>query len=245
MKVAFYGRALFGASSVLLGVASLIGHGSELWQRLRPLGPAFASVIAWGLAIALIIGGAAMLYPRTARFASVVLGIVYGLFTLACIQDITAAPLNFVSYIDFFEQLSIVCGALAVYAATDTSMPASATLGRVARLALGVCVISFAWAQLAYLQYTASLVPTWIPPNQVFWTILTTVAFGLAAIAILINLQARLAIRLMALMLALFGLLVWVPRIATHPEKLSNWTEFSSNYLMTASSWLVSELRAF
>ena len=43
-----------------------------------------------------------------------------------------------------------------------------------------------------------------------FWAILTTVAFGLAAIAILINWQARLAMRLMALTLGLFGVLVWV-----------------------------------
>lgn len=245
MKAAFYGRALFGASAVVFGVASLIGHNSEMWQRLRPLGPALGPIIAWGLTLALIIGGAAMLYPRTARFASVVLGIVYGLFTLACIQDIAPAPLSFVSYIDFFEQLSVVCGAIAVYAATDPSVAESATLGRVVRIALGVCTISFGWAQLAYFQYTASLVPTWMPPNQMFWTILTTVAFGLAAIAILINLQARLAMRLIALMLALFGLLVWVPRIAVHPGKLSNWTEFSENYLITASSWLVAELRAF
>lgn len=245
MKAAFYGRALFGASAVVFGVASLIGHGSELWQRLHPLGPALASVIAWGMTVALVVGGAAMPFARTARFASAVLGIVYGLFTLACIQDIAPAPLNFASYIDFFEQLSVVCGAIAVCAATDPRTPESATLGRVARLVLGVCTISFGWAQLAYLHYTASLVPTWIPPNQMFWTILTTVAFGLAAIAILINLQARLAMRLMALMLALFGLLVWVPRIAVHPEKLSNWTEFSLNYLITSSSWLVAELRTF
>ena len=245
MKAAFYGRALFGASAVVFGVASLIGHGSEMWQRLHPLAPAFASMIAWALTIVLVIGGATMLYPATARFASVVLGIVYGLFTLACIQDIAPAPLTFASYIDFFEQLSVVCGAIAVFASTDPSTAESAMLGRAARLVLGVCAISFGWAQLAYLQYTASLVPTWMPPNQTFWTILTTVAFGLAAIAILINLQARLAMRLMALMLALFGLLVWVPRIATHPEKLSNWTEFSENYLITSSSWLVAELRAF
>jgi len=43
------------------------------------------------------------------------------------------------------------------------------------------------------------------------WAILTTIAFALAAVATLINRQARLAIRLMALMLALFGVLVWIP----------------------------------
>ena len=245
MKAAFYGRIVFGVSAALFGIASLIGPRSEMWQRLHPLGPVLATVLAWAITAALVAGGLALTYPRTARFASVVLGLVFALFTLACFEDIASAPLNFVSYIDFFEQLSVVCGALAVYAATGDRTARSAMLGRIARLALGVCTISFAWAQLAYLQYTASLVPAWIPPNQMFWTILTTVAFGLAAVAILVNRQARLAMRMMALMLALFGLLVWVPRVTTHPEKNSNWTEISLNYLITGSSWLVAELRAF
>ena len=51
-----------------------------------------------------------------------------------------------------------------------------------------------------------------------FWAVLTTVAFALAAIAILINRQARLALRLMTVMLALFGVLVWIPRLVAHPE---------------------------
>jgi hypothetical protein len=78
----------------------------------------------------------------------------------------------------------------------------------VARLGLGVCAISFTLAQIFYLRFTADLVPRWIPPNQMFWVILTTIAFALAALAILINRQARFAIRLMALMLLLFVVLV-------------------------------------
>ncbi len=116
-----------------------------MWQRL--------------LAIALIVGGLAMLYPRTLRFASVVLGVAYGVFTLACVPGMIAAPSTPLPYVNFFEQLSIVCGALAVYAATETIAAQASTLGRAGRLALGVCTISFAWAQVVYIQYTASLVP--------------------------------------------------------------------------------------
>jgi hypothetical protein len=244
MKITSLGRVVFGGSAVLFGVASLIWHDSEMWQRLRPLVLPFASVIAWGLAIVLVAGGVAMLFPRTARLASIGLGIIYGLSTLACVPGMIAAPLNPGSYVDFFEQLSIVCGAIAMYAMTESNAARSAMLGRTARITLGVCAVSFAWAQVVYLQYTASLVPTWILPNQVFWTILTTVAFGLAAVAILINRQARLAMRLMALMMALFGVLVWLPKIAAHPGTFSNWIEISSNYLMTAAALLVAEVRA-
>jgi hypothetical protein len=140
-----------------------------------------------------------------------------------------------------FEQLAVVCGALAVYAAGERDAARANVLGRAARSGLGVCAVSFAWAQVVYLQYTASLVPAWIPPNQVFWTNLTTLAFALAAVAMLIDRQARLAMRLLAAMTALFGVLVWLPLIAAHPAMLSNWSEISENYLIAAAAWLVSE----
>jgi uncharacterized membrane protein YphA (DoxX/SURF4 family) len=232
-------RIVFGASAMLCGVVSLMSHDSELSQRLHAWGLPFASAVAYGLAIALIAGGAAMLVPRFAHIASVVLGVVFGLFTLACVPDMIATPLYPLPYVNFFEQLSIVCGAIAVYAVTETNTVRSAVIGRAARLGLGVCTASFAWAQIVYIRHTASLVPTWIPPNQMFWTNLTTVAFGLAALAILIIYRARLAMRLMALMLALFGVLVWVPRIVAHPGMFSDWTEIGANYLMAAASWLV------
>jgi hypothetical protein len=56
--------------------------------------------------------------------------------------------------------------------------------GRLARLGLGVCAISFTLGQILLPRETAHLVPKWIPPNQMFWAILTTVEFGLAANAI-------------------------------------------------------------
>ena len=49
------------------------------------------------------------------------------------------------------------------------------------------------------------------------WAMLTTIAFALAAIAIPISCEARLALRIMTAMLALFGVLVWIPRLIAHP----------------------------
>jgi hypothetical protein len=78
-----------------------------------------------------------------------------------------------------------------------------------------------------------------------FWATLTTVAFGLAAIAILINRQARLAIRLMTLMLAFFGVLVWIPLLIAHPEAHFYWSEFALNFLIAGAAWMVADLGSF
>jgi len=177
--------------------------------------------------------------------ASVVLGVVYLLFSLACIPGIFARATSYAPYGSFFEQFSLLSGAIALYAATEASAARAAVFGRLARLGLGVCAISFTLAQIFYFRLTADLVPRWIPPNQMFWTILTTVAFALAALAILVNRQARLAIRLMTLMLALYGVLVWAPRLIAHPEAHLNWSEFALTFLIAGAAWMVGELRSF
>lgn len=242
MRGASYARLLFGASAVFLGVVLLLRPDSELWQDLHPLGTPLATALAWCLTIAQITGGIGVMYSRTARLSSIVLGVVYLFFSLANVPGMIAAPGSAIQYIVFFEQFSLVCGAIAVYAATQTNAAHAFSAGHAARVGLGICALSFGWAQIVYLQYTASLVPTWIPPGQVFWTNFTTIAFALAGVAILINVQGRLAIRLMTLMIVLFGILVWVPRIAAHPHVLSNWDEIASNYLMAGAAWLVAEL---
>jgi hypothetical protein len=244
MRAALHGRIVFGASAVLFGVIALMWQDSDTWQTLRQIWSLpFGTIIGGCLMTAQIAGGIGMQYPRTARLASIALGIVYLFFSLACIPGIIAAPAVYVHYGSFFEQFALLSGAIALYAVTEPNASLAVAFGRAARVGLGVCAISFTLSQILYLPATADLVPKWIPPNQSFWAILTTIAFGLAAIAILINRQTRLAIRLMTLMLALFGVLVWVPRLIAHPEAHLNWSEFALTFLITGAVWMVADLR--
>ena len=190
-----------------------------------------------------VAGGIGMLHPRSVRSASVVLCVVYSCFSLACVPDIIAAANIYDKYGgSFFIFFSMLCGAIALYAATEAKAAREVVLGRLARLGLGVSAISFTLGQALLLRDTAGLVPKWIPPNQMFWAILTTVAFGLAAIAILVNRQASLATRLMALMLAFFSLLVWVPHVIAHPNVHFNWSECALTFLVTGAAWMVADL---
>jgi uncharacterized membrane protein YphA (DoxX/SURF4 family) len=246
MKTALYGRILFGVSAVLFGVIALMWHDADTWQTLRriwslPLG----TIIGNCLMIAQIAGGLGLLYPRTARPASIVLTVVYAVFSAACIPGILAHPAIYGQYGSFFEQFCLLCGAIAVYAVTEANAARSATFGRAARLGLGLCTISFTLAQIVYPHETAQLVPKWIPPNQMFWAVLTTVAFALAAVAILINVRARLAIRLMTLMLGLFGVLVWIPILIAAPAAHFAWSEFALTLLIAGAAWIVADLKFF
>jgi NAD/NADP transhydrogenase beta subunit len=242
MKTASYGRIVFGGSAVLFGVIALMWYDSDTWQTLRQIWSLpFGTIIGGCLMMVQIGGGIGMQYPRTARLTSILLVVVYSLFSLACTPGILAAPAVYANYGSFFEQFSLLCGAIALYGATEATEARAVAFGRVACLGLAVCTVSFTLSQILYFRVTADLVPTWIPPNQTFWAILTTIAFALAAIAILFNRQARLAIRLMTLMLALFGVLVWIPRLIAHPEAHLNWSEFGLTFLITGAAWMVAD----
>lgn len=246
MKTALLGRILFGASAVMYGILLLMWRDPETAQNLQhiwklPLG----TVVGWLIISALIAGGIAMQIPQTLRLTSIVLGVVFVIFSLATIPDILAASNIYDRYAcSFFLFFSLVCGAVALYAETEMNAARAAMLGRVARIGLGLCAVSFTLGQIILPHDTADLVPKWIPPSQMFWATVTTIAFGLAAIAILINRQARLAMGLMTLMLGLFGLLVWVPRVMSEPKQHFYWSEFALNFLITGAAWMVAELRS-
>ncbi|MGC2708252.1 MAG: hypothetical protein WA252_03875 [Candidatus Sulfotelmatobacter sp.] len=246
MKTALYARIVFGASAVLFGVIALMWHDVYTWQNLQHIwGLPFGAIIGGCLMAAQIAGGIGIQYPRW-RWAAVVLGIVYLCFSLACVPDIIAASNIYDRYGgSFFVFFSLVCGAIALYAATEANAAKAVMLGRLARLGLGVCTISFMLGQALLLRETAHLVPKWIPPSQMFWAILTTTAFGLAAIAILFNRQARLAMRLMTLMVGLFGVIIWVPRVVAHPKAHFNWSECVLTFLVTGAAWVVADLKSF
>jgi hypothetical protein len=238
---------VFGAAAMLFSVIALMWHDADTWQNLQHIWSLpFGTLIGGCLMTVQIAGGIGMSYPHTGRLAAVALCVVYLCFSLACVPDIIAAANIYDKYGgSFFLFFCLLCGAIALFAATEANAARAVVFGRLARFGLGVCAISFMLGQALLVRETAHLVPNWIPPNQTFWAILTTVAFGLAAVAILINRQARLAMRLMTLMLALFGALVWVPHLIAHPEAHFNWSECALTFLVTGAAWMVADLKSF
>jgi len=247
MKMALCGRIVFGASAVLFGVIAFVWHDADTWQNLHHIwGLPFGVILGGCLMTGQIAGGIGIQFPRAAHWASAGLCIVYLCFSLACVPDIVASANIYDRFGgSFFLFSSLLCGAIALYAASESDQARAVVLGRLARLGLGICAISLTLSQALLLRDTAQLVPKWIPPNQMLWAILTTVAFGLAAVAILINRQSRLAMRLMALMLMLFGVVIWIPRLIAHPRAHFNWSECALTFLVAGAAWAVADLRSF
>src|SRR6266436_8016748 len=228
-----FGCHVFGVAALAFGLVTLVWHDYNGWHQPRYLVNAAAA--------ALIVGGAVIQFRRTAKAGAVVLSAAYLVFALQCVPRIVATPQIYNSWGNFFEQFSLVTGAAIVYARLSSAWSRE-TLNRIGRILLGTCAASFTLEQAFYLGATASLVPKWIPPTQMFWAVATTVLFALAAVALLTNRMALLATRLLTMMLVLFGLLVWVPLLLSDPHSHTNWSETVETFAIAGAAWILADL---
>ena len=146
-------------------------------------------------------------------------------------------PLIYDRWGNFFEQFSLVTGAAIVYARFSSAL-APELLDRTGRILLGICAASFTLEQVFYLNATAKLVPKSLPPTQMFWAVTTTVAFALAAVALLTNRMALLAARLLTMMIVIFGLVVWLPLVLSNPHSYANWSETVETFAIAGATWI-------
>ncbi len=114
-------------------------------------------------------------------------------------------------------------------------------MARIAWLAFGLCVLVFGISHLAYAKFTASLVPAWLPPSQLFWAYVTGLAQVAAGLALLSGVQARLAAILLTVMYATFGVLVHIPLVIADPSSHNNWAENAINLILTGAAWCLAD----
>ena len=229
------GRHLFGVASFAFGIITLAWHDYNGWHH--PL------YLVYAAAAALIFGGATIQFPKTAKAGAVVLAAVFLVFAAHCVPQILASPKIYNSWGNFFEQFSLVTGAALVYARFSSAW-SQETRNRIGRILLSICTASFTLEQAFYLAPTATLVPKWLPPSQMFWAIATTVFFALAALTLLANRMALLAARLLTMMLVLFGLIVWVPLLLSAPRSHANWSETAETFAIAGVAWILADLLA-
>lgn len=230
-------RYAYGIASIAFGTCAIVWHDVASLHQLKALLP-YRDGLSYVVGAIEILGGAAVLISGTTRVGAFVLCALYGMFALLGVPLIVKHPLVYNDYANFFEQLSYASGALILAAS------GAPRLARIGYYAFGICVLSFALEQLFYLRETASFVPKWIPPGQMFWAIATTAAFAAASAALLTGFKARLASVLNTAMLLSFGLLVWVPAIVADPHSFSNWSEGIITLVVAASAWVVAEYLA-
>lgn len=236
------GSYIFALSAIGFGISNVVWHDFINSDILKAYHVPNLAILAYVVGIVQLVGGAALLLPRTERAGAIALGAVYVFLSLVGLLPVIRHPLVFNGYGNFFETFSLISAAAILYAWSGlTAPPRAITVARFGYYSFGIAVISFGLEQAFYFAPTVSLVPKWIPPGQTFWAYATTVAFFLAGIALLTGFMARLASALNTAMLLGFGLLVWVPILVMDPKNFSNWSEGLETLAIAAAAWIVTE----
>ncbi len=241
MIIRDFGRCLLGLTAIVFGVIALVWHDATLSELAKQVGSLpVAAVVLYVTAVAELAGGLMMLFRRTLGTGAAAVGSAMLVFSLLKIPAIVSGPSVYNNWGGLFEQLSMLCGAIIVFAGADSQGEAwRARAAQAAYVLFGLCVVSFGLEQAFYLRATAGFVPAWIPPSQMFWSVATTVAFGLAALALLSGRYALLASKLLIAMLVGFGIIVWLPQLFAIPPSAFAWSETTETFAIAASAWIV------
>ena len=237
------GRHVFGLGAIAFGVITLAGHDLNNWYQLPALENILhGEILAYITGVIEILGGIAIQWQRTVRPGAITLGAVFLILSLLWAPLIVEKPLSYGGWGNFFLKFSLVSGTLMVYASTaESNSKRAERIAQMGYIFFGISVISFALYQLFYISYTASLVPKWIPPGQMFWAVITTIAFALAATAILSARAALLGSQLLTVMLILFGILVFLPGSFFDPHNLANWGEIVETLSVAGVAWIAAD----
>ena len=232
MRNARVARAVFATGIIALGIVGMVyGDFAGLWQAF----PASAPVrLALGHASAalMLICGVALMVKRTEAFAARALLMLFSLLLLVIkLPPVLKAPLVEGGWQSMSEMLALLTGAWVLCASGVRAT-------RLAQLVFGFALIPFGLSHFAYLNLTAPLIPAWLPFHTAlaYFTGAAQVAAGLA---ILVNVLARLAATLEAVMLSAFTVLVWVPMLLATPSSPGTWSEFATSWAISGAAWVV------
>lgn len=239
------GTYVLGLASIAAGAINLVwGDFATDWQPIQALGDHVPgrAILAYLTAAWLIIAGAALFGQRTRRAGAAGLAAVYGVFAIFWLSRLRFVPhvLGFklpiiIGILDGAgQQLILVAAAVVTYVSLTIA----------ARVTFGLCVVIFGVAHFTGTSAVVPLVPHWMPFGGTFWAIVTGAGFMLSGTAIVTGWYGALGARLLALMLAIFSAVVWVPQLFRFTHDQAAWGGNAYNLAAVAAAWIVASLEA-
>jgi uncharacterized membrane protein len=202
-------------------------------------------------ALLLLAASAGLCFSRTALPGALTIGAYQAVWAALGTPPILSKPLSIGAWYGFCEAMTSFVGAWTLYAmlrrqSRRSEIPiASERAVRAAQILFGFTCVFYGSSHFVYADYTAGMVPTWLP-NRLGLAYFTGLGHLAAGIGIIVGILPRLAATLEAIMISLFGLLVWVPSFLAQPRPqwatpLQNqWSELVVNLVLAASACIVS-----
>jgi uncharacterized membrane protein len=206
----------------------------------------------WVYASALLVLGASagLCFSRSALPSALTIGAYHAVWATISVPQIVSQPLSIGAWYGFCEAMTSLAGAWILYAmlrwqSGGLEMPVAAERAvRTAQVLFGLTCVFYGWSHFAYADYTASMVPTWLP-SRLGFAYVTGLGHIAAGVGVIVGILPRLAASCEAIMMSLFGLLVWVPSFFAQPRPAwatppqNQWSELVVNLVLAAAAWVV------
>ena len=227
----------FGLGAILLGAAGIWFHDFAMQWQPVPAGFPLRMQFAIVTGLLLILGGGETLSGRWAHGGAALLAGIYALWVLILhVPLIAMKPADLGTWNGVAEIVLMISGAIALYAGVRGMR------GRVANavcIASGLCALVFGATHFKYVQFTATMVPAWIPPNQIFWAYLTGAGHVVAGLSLLSGFRAHWGATLLAVMMGAFVILVHIPRVYAAPGEQLEWIMLGVALSLAGAAWLI------
>lgn len=229
-------RFFFAISLIAIAVQQLICKGFR--PVILPPWPLWLSanhILVWIGSIFIILACTAIIFNIRGRVVAVYLaGTFLAMLILFHIPYQIKTNLHFFAgWSDAFKLLAYCGGALVVTASiTKTEFPDGDIVSMLEKLLpagrffFAAMLIAFGAEHFIYIDFVIPMVPAWIP-GQVFWAYFGGVALIAAGIAIVLNVQVRLAAGLIGLAIFLWTFMLHLPRAIADPHS-GNGNEWTS-----------------
>jgi len=251
MRTFGFGRALYGIAVAGLAALSLVyGNFAPIFEPF-PASLPLGEVWTYGLGSILLAAGAGLFLARTAPASALAIGVYEAVWAVARARPVILKPMIVGSWYGLGEALGPLLGAWILYAvlrrqhkATGVPVMSGDRALQVARVLFGAACVAYGSAHFAYATFTAAMVPAWLPGRTAI-TYLTGACHAAAGLGLLVGILPRLAATMEAVMLSLFGALVWFPSFFAHPmpewapSRQIQWSETFLTFLLAASAWIV------
>ncbi len=249
MRIVF-GRVFFAVAAASLAILSLS------YGEFGPSGRSLPGWIPWRetwvyvSAVLLLAAGAGLCLSRTAVTGALTIAAYLAVWAALGVPPILSKPLSIGAWYGFCEAMTSLGGAWILYAmlrrqSRRSEIPiAGERAVRVAQVLFGLTCVFYGSSHFVYADYTAGMVPAWLP-NRLGLAYFTGLGHIAAGIGIVAGILPRLAAALEAIMMSLFGLLVWVPSFFAQPRPQwatpphNQWSELVVNLLLAASACIV------
>lgn len=248
MRTIPIGRGLLAVASAAVAVLTVYGGESALLGESLPHWLPWRDVWVYGCAWALLAASVGLCFGRSALVSTLVIAAYYLLWALTCVPAVMKAPLSVLAWYGFCEAITSLVGPWTLYILIKRR--ASGLTGgdlravRTAQVLFGLTCIFYGWSHFAFAEYTAGMVPGWLP-GRLEWAYLTGLGHIAAGIGIAVGIVPRLAALLEAIMMSLFGLLVWAPSFFMQPRPAwaaspqGQWSELILTLVLATSAWIV------